>query len=68
MTKPHIKVIQRNGVDIFVTSSMKMKARNIKKVKPRCRCRSGEELIRFTLQPYFLPPLAGKMYKRIELI
>jgi hypothetical protein len=24
--KPHIKVIQRNGVDIFVTSSMTMKA------------------------------------------
>tara|TARA_R110000851_G_scaffold119283_2_gene246911 strand:- start:506 stop:1042 length:537 start_codon:yes stop_codon:yes gene_type:complete len=24
--KPHIKVIQRNGVDIFVTSSMAMKA------------------------------------------
>ena len=23
--KPHIKVIQRNGVDIFVTSSMTMK-------------------------------------------
>ena len=23
--KPHIKVIQRNGVDIFVTSSMSMK-------------------------------------------
>lgn len=23
--KPHIKVIQRNGVDIFITSSMKMK-------------------------------------------
>ena len=23
--KPHIKVIQRNGVDIFVTSSMEMK-------------------------------------------
>lgn len=23
--KPHIKVIQRNGVDIFVTSSMQMK-------------------------------------------
>ena len=23
--KPHIKVIQRNGVDIFVTSSMVMK-------------------------------------------
>tara|TARA_R110000851_G_scaffold108264_2_gene229398 strand:- start:63 stop:242 length:180 start_codon:yes stop_codon:yes gene_type:complete len=23
--KPHIKVIQRNGVDIFVTSSMKDK-------------------------------------------
>ena len=28
--KPHIKVIQRNGVDIFVTSSMVMK-----KVKPK---------------------------------
>ena len=25
--KPHIKVIQRNGVDIFVTSSMEMKPR-----------------------------------------
>lgn len=24
--KPHIKVIQRGGVDVFVTSSMKMKA------------------------------------------
>lgn len=23
--KPHIKVIQRNGVDVFVTSSVKMK-------------------------------------------
>jgi len=23
--KPHMKVIQRNGVDIFVTSSMRMK-------------------------------------------
>tara|TARA_R110002033_G_C3897243_1_gene239772 strand:+ start:7578 stop:7808 length:231 start_codon:yes stop_codon:yes gene_type:complete len=23
--KPHIKVMQRNGVDVFVTSSMKMK-------------------------------------------
>ena len=23
--KPHIKVIQRNGIDIFVTSSMTMK-------------------------------------------
>ena len=26
--KPHIKVIQRNGVDIFVTSSMTMKRNN----------------------------------------
>jgi hypothetical protein len=26
--KPHIKVIQRNGVDIFVTSSMTMKETN----------------------------------------
>lgn len=26
--KPHIKVIQRNGVDVFVTSSMKMKKVN----------------------------------------
>lgn len=26
--KPHIKVIQRNGVDIFVTSSMVMKEEN----------------------------------------
>ena len=26
MIKPHIKVIQRNGVDIFVTSSMVGKA------------------------------------------
>ncbi len=26
--KPHIKVIQRNGVDIFVTSSMVMKMTN----------------------------------------
>lgn len=25
MKKPHIKVIQRNGVDVFVTSSMKVK-------------------------------------------
>lgn len=24
--KPHMKVIQRNGVDIFVTSSMEVKA------------------------------------------
>ena len=26
--KPHIKVIQRNGVDIFVTSSMVMKEKS----------------------------------------
>jgi hypothetical protein len=26
--KPHVKVIQRNGVDIFVTSSMTMKDTN----------------------------------------
>jgi hypothetical protein len=26
--KPHMKVIQRNGVDIFVTSSMTMKETN----------------------------------------
>jgi hypothetical protein len=31
--KPHIKVIQRNGVDIFVTSSMTMKATKAEKEK-----------------------------------
>ena len=32
--KPHIKVIQRNGVDIFVTSSMTMKkSASVKRVE-----------------------------------
>lgn len=56
--KPHIKVIQRNGVDIFVTSSMEMKGKSvapIKKVKPRRRCRDGDEIFSIKYQPYFLP-------------
>jgi hypothetical protein len=31
--KPHVKVIQRNGVDIFVTSSMTMKATKAEREK-----------------------------------
>lgn len=83
--KPHIKVIQRNGVDIFVTSSMKDKRtvsekrvlgahqwnstidyghnhpvwqginNPIKKIKPRRRCRGGDEIFSIKYQPYFLP-------------
>ena len=90
--KPHIKVIQRNGVDIFVTSSMENKLaaseqrilnkpqwdctvdyghshpvwqginNPTKKVKPRRRCRNGDEIFKINLQPYFLTTLAGEMY------
>jgi|TARA_R110000851_G_scaffold308933_1_gene468136 hypothetical protein len=40
--KPHIKVIQRNGVDIFVTSSMTMKETNSARDGKRLR-RLAEE-------------------------
>jgi len=51
--KPHMKVIQRNGVDIFVTSSIRMAIVAIKTKKPVVRCRDGEELFRFNLS---IPP------------
>ena len=41
MTKPHIKVIQRNGVDVFVTSSMEAKFTAIEKLafkRPQWDC------------------------------
>ena len=38
--KPHIKVIQRNGVDVFVTSSMKMKQVNRSKNRMK-NCYAG---------------------------
>jgi hypothetical protein len=47
--KPHIKVIQRNGVDIFVTSSMTMKETNSARDGKRLR-RLAEESINTGMQ------------------
>ena len=50
--KPHIKVIQRNGVDIFVTSSMTMK-----RTKTELRMYRGMRVVQNAIpKSYFMSP------------
>ena len=56
--KPHIKVIQRNGVDIFVTSSMTMKATKAEQASNRnaYNLLNGHDSYGFATHEYIPPP------------